>query len=314
MPQEDKPVLKVLICDDDPVDRKLIRAYLKHIDDREFILVEAGSEEEIREALEMGAIDLILLDVQMPERSGMEWLSELAGTQLAPVVMVTGFGSEEIAAESIQEGAIGYLSKVGLSRDRLQSTIDKSLSRWRQLKQSQADQQELERLALHDALTGVFNRRAILLRLEDQMKHARRYREDLSVLMLDIDHFKTVNDRYGHLTGDRVLCMLAQCLLDNVREVDFVGRTGGEEFIATLPRTDASGASVVAERLRAAVAGQTMSADAVTSFHVTISIGVAASSPNDTTASLLDRADRAMYAAKNSGRNTVRVAPTPWSA
>ena len=309
MAQAERQLLKVLICDDDPVDRKLIRSYLGHIEDREFVFVEAGSQEEIRDALERHSIDLILLDVQMPDKSGMEWLTELRQTQMAPVVMVTGFGTEDIAAESIQEGATGYLAKAGLSKERLQSAIDKALSRWQQERQSKADQEELERLALHDALTGLLNRRAILGRLDDRQKHARRYEEDLSVLVLDIDHFKSVNDGYGHLAGDGVLVMLAECLLQSVREVDAVGRLGGEEFLVVLPRTGSQPAVAVAERVKKAVAAQRVSAVTHVELSVTVSIGVATYRQGEDISSLVARADAAMYEAKRSGRNAVRHAP-----
>lgn len=301
----ENPVLKILVCDDDPVDRKLIRAYLNNIEKREFALVEAGSKEEIYAALEQGSVDLILMDVQMPDKSRLEWLNELTVGRHAPVVMVTGFGSEDIAAESIQEGAVGYISKVGLSRDKLETTIDKALSKWRQLQQSRANQEELECLALHDVLTGLYNRRGIMNQFEDRIRDSRRYGEHLSVLMVDIDHFKRVNDRYGHIEGDRVLATVGQLLQSGIREVDAAGRYGGEEFLITLPRADADTAVMVADRLRSAIEAHSLSIDRSTSLRVTVSIGVATYRPDDVSTTLIARADAALYEAKRSGRNRV---------
>jgi two-component system, cell cycle response regulator len=303
-----KPLLKVLICDDDPVDRKLIRAYMSHIEDREFTLFEAGTKEEIYEALQRGSVDLILMDIQMPDKSGLEWLAELMEGWLAPVVMVTGFGSEDIAAEAIQEGAIGYISKAGLSKGRLEATIERALGRWQQLQRSRANQEELERLALHDAVTGLYNRRGIVTRLDDHIKHARRYTEELSILMADIDHFKKVNDRYGHLQGDLVLATVGGLLLKGIREVDAAGRFGGEEFLVVLPRTDSPGAMVAAERLRADIAAHETTIDSSARLRVTVSIGVATFQRNDDSSALIARADAALYDAKKAGRNRVMSA------
>jgi len=300
-----KSLLKILVCDDDPVDRKLVRAYVRQIDDREIVLLEAGDKDEIRNALDRGSIDLVFMDLQMPEKSGMEWLAEIAHSQVAPVVMLTGLGSEDIAAECIQEGAVGYLSKAGLSRERLETAIDNALRRWRQLQQSKASQEELERLARFDSLTGLCNRRTVLGLLDDQMKRAKRYDEALAVLMVDIDHFKKVNDRHGHLVGDRVLEAVASVLSQSVREVDTVGRYGGEEFLATLPKADATAARIVGERVRRAVEAATMTAYDGTEVHVSISVGVSGYRSGEGHLELVGRADDALYRAKQNGRNRV---------
>ena len=97
-------LLKILVCDDDPADRKLIRTYLRQIISREIVVLEAGQPTEIQSALDKGRVDLILMDIQMPEKSGMEWLAEIVERQIAPVVMLTGSGSEDIAVQSLQKG------------------------------------------------------------------------------------------------------------------------------------------------------------------------------------------------------------------
>jgi two-component system cell cycle response regulator len=301
------PLIKVLICDDDPADRKLVRTYLQRITKREIVLLEAGHTEEIQNALDKGRIDLVLMDNQMPGKSGMEWLAEIAKKQLAPVVMLTGSGTEEIAAQAFQEGAVGYLPKSSLSPKKLSSIIDVALDKWTRLQQAKADREKLERLATFDSLTGLYNRRAVLGRLDELINLANRYKEDFSLSMLDIDHFKKVNDHYGHLTGDEVLEEIAVLIRRNIRETDIVGRYGGEEFIIILPKTNLASAWVVAERLRSIIEKTKMKDSAGNAFAITVSQGLVGWERDEDAASLISRADEALYKAKEKGRNRVQI-------
>jgi len=302
-----QPLIKILICDDDPADRKLVRTYLQRITDREIVLLEAGHTEEIQNALDKGRIDLVLMDNQMPGKSGMVWLAEIAKKQLAPVVMLTGSGTEEIVAQAFQEGAVGYLPKGSLSREKLKNIIDVALDKWTRLQQAMADKEKLERLATFDSLTGLYNRRAILSKLYELINLANRYKEDFSLSMLDIDHFKRVNDSYGHLTGDEVLEKIATSIRRNVRDTDIVGRYGGEEFIIILPKTNLSSSWVVAERLRTIIEKAEMKDSAGNLFAITVSQGLAEWERGEDTYSLISRADEALYKAKEKGRNRVQI-------
>nr|HMN61199.1 sensor domain-containing diguanylate cyclase [Anaerolinea sp.] len=167
--------------------------------------------------------------------------------------------------------------------------------------------ESLHRLATTDALTGLANRRHLLERAEREFEHARRYFEPISALMLDIDHFKQVNDTYGHAAGDEVLRTVAEVCAAALRKVDVIGRYGGEEFAALLPETRLHDAATVAERLALAVSDLPFDIQGRL-LHVTVSVGVAeAQGPGDTLARLIDRADQAMYRAKQAGRNRVVV-------
>jgi two-component system cell cycle response regulator len=312
MTQEIKqPLLKILICDDDPADRKLVRTYLQQITDREIVLLEAGHTEEIQNALDKGRIDLVLMDNQMPGKSGMEWLAEITRKQLAPVVMLTGSGTEETAAQAFQEGAVGYLPKSNLSQAKLRNTIDVALDKWTRLQQAMADKEKLERLANFDSLTGLYNRRTILGKLHELINRANRYKEDFSLIMLDIDYFKRVNDRYGHLTGDEVLEKIATLIHQNIRDTDIVGRYGGEEFIIILPKTDLSSAWVAAERIRGIIEKAEMKDSAGNVFAITVSQGLSGWERGEDAYYLISRADEALYKAKGKGRNRVQISLSP---
>jgi diguanylate cyclase (GGDEF)-like protein len=241
----------------------------------------------------------------------MEWLAEIAKKQLAPVVMLTGSGTEEIVAQAFQAGAVGYLPKSSLSREKLRNTINVALDKWTRLQQAMADKEKLERLATFDSLTGLYNRRAILGKLRELINLANRYKEDFSLSMLDIDHFKMVNDRYGHLAGDEVLEKIATLIRRNIRDTDIAGRYGGEEFIIILPKTALSSSWVVAERLRSIIEKAELKDSAGNVFAITVSQGLAGWERDEDAASLISRADEALYKAKEKGRNCVQILLSP---
>jgi diguanylate cyclase (GGDEF)-like protein/PAS domain S-box-containing protein len=170
--------------------------------------------------------------------------------------------------------------------------------------------QEIQQLAIHDSLTGCFNRRHFLTLASQELEHALRYKRPLSLLMLDIDHFKQFNDQYGHPIGDHVLCALVNMCQSQLRHVDIICRYGGEEFLILLPETTVHDAMQLAERLRSEIAR--MKTDTpVGQLSLTVSIGVAGfdmeSSLPPTIDDLIKNADKALYTAKADGRNCIRV-------
>ena len=167
-------------------------------------------------------------------------------------------------------------------------------------------EEELRRQAHVDYLTGVYNRRHFMERAEQELSRAHRYAKPLSMLMLDIDHFKQINDRHGHKVGDTVLKAVADLSQATFRDVDIVGRLGGEEFAALLPETDQPAALEAAERLRATIANARIPLPGAPPVSFSVSIGVSSmDSPEDNIDALLQRADKALYKAKDSGRNRV---------
>jgi len=174
------------------------------------------------------------------------------------------------------------------------------------VKELTAQNARLEELVFFDELTGLRNRRAILHELEMLLAGARRHGHDLSVLMLDIDHFKSINDRFGHRAGDDVLREVSRRLRERLRREDVAGRLGGDELLVALPDTDGKGAAIAAEAIRAAVAGGPVASSAGP-IPVTVSIGSAAWHEGELN-TLLERADSALYAAKAAGRDGASAA------
>jgi len=302
-----QPPIKILLCDDNPADRELVRSYLQGTTDKEIVLLGAVHTEEIQNALDKGRIDLVLMDNQMLGKSGVEWLAEMLKKRLAPVVVLTDSGDEEIAAQTFQEVAVGYLPKAGLSREKLKNIIDNALDKWARLQQAMADKEKLEMLANFDFLTGLYNRRAILGKLHEYVNLANRYRDDFTLIMLDIDHFRKVNDRHGYLTGDEVLESVATLIRNNIRRTDIAGRYGGEEYIIILPKTNLSSSWAVAERLRSIIAQTEVKDAAGNIFAITVSQGLAGWERNDDADSLILRADEALHKAKEKGRDRVQI-------
>lgn len=179
-------------------------------------------------------------------------------------------------------------------------TAFKDISRQKQL------EEQLVRLATVDSLTGAFSRRHFMELATKEIKRSKRYHHAASLLLLDIDHFKRVNDTYGHSRGDHVLRLVAAHCRGMLRAPDFVGRLGGEEFAIMLPQTGLDSATEIAERLRISLSQQDVSIEQ-DSLHVTVSIGVAECLPDDNIDECLRRADLAMYEAKRKGRNRVET-------
>jgi two-component system cell cycle response regulator len=212
-------------------------------------------------------------------------------------------------AKGLDLGANDYLVRP-VDRNELLARVRTQIRRKRLQDRLHENYSRSLSLALTDELTGLYNRRYVFAHMTELMARLSEGSAATTVMMFDIDHFKQVNDRYGHLAGDDVLRELAKRALHNVRSVDLVGRLGGEEFVVVMPETNLGGATIVADRLRLAVADEPFLVGTGDKLPVTISIGLAITGqPEDTLEALLKRVDDALYAAKNGGRNRVVAAP-----
>jgi len=261
----------------------------------------------IREAFELlkkSVFHLILLDFQLPDGNSFDMLSKMSREKIdTPVVIITGKGNELISSQLIQAGAYDYLPKSRVTIKSLSRTIFNALEKAKLKRQLKETYDRLTEMSTRDELTGLYNRRFFIESLERETSRALRYGTDLNVCMLDLDHFKKINDSYGHLSGDHVLSETARLLQQSIRKSDIPCRYGGEEFAIIFPQLDADNARTASEKLRNIVAEHTFNYD---SYHMslTLSIGIASVKGKTATAiQLIKEADRALYQAKNQGRN-----------
>jgi two-component system, cell cycle response regulator len=248
------------------------------------------------------APDLILLDVDMPEPDGFEVCRRLKADPIlsaTPIVFLTGASSTTEKVRGLDLGATDYVTKP-FDAAELRARVGAAL-RTKYLVDLLAQR------AMIDSLTGLFNRAHFQQRLEAEMSLARRAGTNVSCLMIDVDHFKNVNDTNGHVAGDQVLRSLAQVLVSSCRLEDVVCRLGGEEFVVLLPNTAAAAATTLAERLRKAIAEMRVVFRGST-IQITCSIGIADLSTCGEDG-IVHAADQALYQAKHNGRNQVQSAP-----
>jgi diguanylate cyclase (GGDEF)-like protein len=222
-----------------------------------------------------------------------------------------GYAVGSLMSLPVRDGAatVGVLSVSSPARDAFSETDQALASLLAGAAAQTLRMAELRRLALIDSQTLAYNRHCLLPRLNEELERARRKSEALSVLLLDLDHFKRVNDNYGHAAGDRVLQAFADAVRECVRAVDVLVRRGGEEFVLIMPATDEHQARTVAERVRARLGQQPLLVREGLALLQTVSIGVAMWDTQEGAEALEERADLAMYAAKRRGRNRVVVAP-----
>jgi diguanylate cyclase (GGDEF)-like protein len=310
-PDEESPG-RILVVDDSLANRELLS---QELEDEGFEVETAESGPECLELAHSWHPEVILLDIQMPGMDGIETcrkLKENAETKDIPVLFVTAKRTDDDSVvEALQAGGNDFLPKP-YSPPILFARVSSQLS----IARAHA---QLRRMAMVDELTGVYSRRHLFSSLPRLVKSGIRGGPNgMCLMVIDVDHFKSVNDTQGHLEGDKVLRKIAQTIAESTRETDLVARFGGEEFVVVLPQTLGEGGSLVAEKVRAAVEA--------TCTPVTVSIGLACStlpsvesvakshSGNIETMirALLKAADEAVYAAKRGGRNRV-VAADEWS-
>ncbi len=300
----------ILIIDDNRSIRQQIRETLAGTDLFAFYH-EAGDGIEGFKTLLSEPIDIILCDLEMPGMDGYKFLRMVASREELmdiPVIMLTSHEEQEAKIRGLESGASDYVTKPFfpaelLARVKVQLKI-KSLQD--SLKESN---RQLKDLSQTDALTGLANRRRLMEILAIEFERSRRSHTPFSLLMIDLDHFKSINDNYGHQEGDLVLRALAELMLSHLRQYDTAARFGGEEFSLVLPETDPVEAAGVAERMRKEISRMKFTG-AIEELAITASIGVA-TAPHPRIArvdDLLRAADDALYEAKNNGRNRVEMA------
>ena len=296
----------ILVGDNSQVVREVLRW---HLESHGYQVLEAADGAESVTLARQLKPTVILLSVEMPTLDGHQVLIRLkADPDLCdtPVVFITAHAETADVVEGLRLGAHDYLRKPFEPAEVI-ARVSAAL-RMKELQDDlRARNTELDRIARSDSLTGLANRRHLDEQLAVHVASAQRHHHELSVAVVDIDNFKTVNDTFGHGAGDTVLQEVARRLAASARIEDVVGRWGGEEFIVILPYCGVEAAAVVAERIREAVAGTPVRCDGGVTIPVTVSIGCTGGGDGR----LVERADAALYAAKEAGRNMTVVVEPP---
>jgi two-component system, cell cycle response regulator len=300
---------RILLVDDEPTQRLIMARLLKRAG---YEVETAGNGREALSKIDAGDFQLMITDWEMPEMDGIALCSAMRSTPgkgYIYTILLTARDAIEHVVTGLQAGADDYLTKPVIEPEliaRLNTgkrivTLERSL---------RAANEENRRLSITDPLTGAFNRRYLMEQLPREIDRAVRYGRPLSVLMCDVDHFKKINDTYGHLVGDEVLKWFVATLQNTARTTDWVARYGGEEFVVVLPETSAVNAVTAAEHLRAEVAANPF-VSAAANFPVTASFGVSgwrSTIPKGSTLdALMAKCDAGVYASKAAGRNRVTL-------
>lgn len=305
----------ILVVDDVPVNIQLLNTYLSS---EGYNVITATDGAESIDQVHAHTPDLILLDVMMPKMNGFEvckYLKAQESTRFIPVIMVTALNEIEDKVKGIDSGADDFISKP-FNKLELLARV-RSLLRIKYLHDElqekvillQKAKEELRQLAITDGLTGLYNYRYFKEQLQQELNRARRHELHVSVIMIDIDHFKHYNDTNGHPAGDTVLKAIGMLLKDNIRKIDVAVRYGGEEFALVLIETNKKAAEIVAEKIRKLVEEHSFEFEANQPLRkITISSGVATFPDDDADFDgLVSTADKRLYLAKQAGRNTIFV-------
>jgi two-component system cell cycle response regulator len=296
---------RVLIAEDDAMFRKILRSWLESWGYHVTVAEDGAKAWQILQ--EISPPHLLILDWIMPKLNGIDLcrlVRERDSATYQYILLVTAKDDKQDLVRGLEAGADDYLSKP-FDRDELRARL-RTGGRILTLQNEQLKaREELHLRATHDGLTGTWNRNAILELLHREYDLAARSASTIGLIMLDVDHFKKVNDTYGHLAGDDVLVETSRRLQQAVRSYDLVGRYGGEEFLVVSPDCNEDQIKVCAERIRAAIAAEPFRADG-SSIVVTVSAGVALLAPRlDSERDAIAAADAALYRAKSGGRNQV---------
>jgi two-component system cell cycle response regulator len=304
--------ITLLSIEDSDHDFGRLEEILKH--QSQVNLLRVKSIREAFEMIEAYPVELVFLDHILPDGTAFDFLRILdEEKKQLPVVVVTGQGNEKLASQIIQAGAYDYINKGNLNLSSVTRMVKNALEKFQLKQEMQKAIDKLAEMATRDELTSLSNRRRLNETLEWEMSRLIKYGNDLTCLMIDLDHFKQINDNFGHDFGDQVLKEFALTLQKLVQSVDMIFRYGGEEFVVLLPKTDLYGGVQVAENIRAYFEKKSYQYEGQ-SIVITVSIGVAAGIHHRLKKGkiLLSLAEKALYTAKAKGCNQVHVYTPPF--
>lgn len=296
----------VLVVDDNPQNLQVLAAIIEECGGDSIL---AMSGKEALESIQIEEPDLILLDVMMPEMDGYELCQKLKNDPIysrfsgIPVIFITAKTDSSDIINGFKAGGVDYIAKPFVS-EVLKMRILTHVNLYRAKKELSVAIDKLQIISVTDPLTNLYNRRHVILRMEDEILQIKRYGGEFSIILCDIDFFKRINDTHGHDCGDMVLKRTASLLKEVAREQDIAGRWGGEEFLIVLPKTSNEGAVLLAERMRKSIEDEEIIYKDF-SVRITLTLGVSTYVHGERLDDTIKRADLAMYRGKENGRNKV---------
>jgi two-component system cell cycle response regulator len=308
---------RILVAEDDPISRSVLERYLEQ---EGYSFVSANNGREALDLFNREFFSIVITDWLMPEMDGTALcraIRGIPGDRYTYLILVTAQNTQETMVEGLEAGADDFIVKpirqaeLRLRLKGARRILDLEISLRKSL-------DEIREFSIRDPLTGAFNRRYLDQQLENEIHRAYRFKHPISIIMCDLDHFKSINDTYGHRVGDEVLKRCVTSISKSVRQnIDWIARYGGEEFVVTLPETDAEDCLVVAERMRKEIASApadgTESIVRVSASFGAVTLQTAEGNAHSSAADLMQRADLCLYQAKQTGRNrVVGECSAPW--
>lgn len=299
---------KVMVIDDDTVQLKKLVAKLS--DNYKVASVSDTSTDIIKQAVEANP-DLIIVSTQLTDIDGLRLSTQLKSQEEirhVPILMLVDEDDQRAMLKGLEMGINDYLI-IPVDTNEMTARVKTQIRRKKYQEALKANYQQSISMAITDQLTGLYNKHYLTTHMENLVRQSLMNSKNFSVLIMDMDHFKLVNDTYGHICGDEVLKQLAEIIVKSTRGADLAARFGGEEFVVLMPETDSVAAADVAERIRKSIETYTFTiSHQVGQIQKTVSIGVASLNLfGDTSKELLERADKSLYEAKNGGRNKVVI-------
>ena len=294
---------RILIVDDDVAVRNTMHEYITAAG---YYSEAVSCAEEALESLEKDNFHVVVTDIMLPAMGGLELTKLIKRDNASDVIVMTGYSDDFSYEEAINIGASDFVIKP-VRLEELLLRLKRVLKERELTNERIRMMEKLQKLAITDGLTRLYNSRSFYSQLELEVDRFNRYQHPLTLLLLDIDHFKDYNDKYGHLEGDKVLVRFSQIIRTCLRTNDSAYRYGGEEFTVILPETAGEEARTVAQRIRAALEAEPFSPEDGEEVTVTISIGLTEYHAKEELSTFIQRADQAMYRSKRSGRNKVSM-------
>jgi len=296
---------KILIVEDDTVVAKIVYEFLTRSG---YYAITTHSAEEAEKILKKEEIHIILTDIKLPGADGITFTKNVKKQYNLDVIVTTGYSSEYFYEDAINSGASDLIFKP-IRLNELMLRLNRVIRERSLINERDKMIESLKKLSRRDPLTELYNSRHFFAQLENEIQRSERYLHPLSLIFIDIDHFKAINDTYGHMVGDQALLLIAKKMETCLRSHDTAYRFAGDEFTVILPETTAGNSEIVADRIRSEMENESLVIFDREIPKITLSIGIAEYQRNEKKEQFVHRADVTMYEAKKSGGDKIAISP-----